>query len=240
VKKLTADSDGQCYLCNQPTLVDGKPLKEPLKRLEFEVEQLKGERKEIGDLIESLSGKRRSNLEGMQAIRNRTAQLSEQLRPVRVKTAAIIPAEVALLDNQVGQRTERIDQLRRIRESLARRDKIADEIKKIKSRVETLLADVASQTLSLDFEAASDSLSDGMNEYVHQLKFDGKKMWTQKDVQFGIRKDGFTVRVGRQKWSSQLGGTMVIYFLLVLRHVQRFGLAAGCELGRLCGTQGGV
>ena len=214
VKMPTADTDDQCYLCSQPTLVDGKPLKEPLKRLEFELEQLKGERKEIGDLIEALSGKRRSNLEGVQAIRNRTAQLSEQLRPVRVKTAAIIPAEVALLDNQVGQRTERIDQLRRIRESLARRDKIADEIKKIKSRVEALLSEVAIQTLSLDFEAASDSLSDGMNEYVHQLKFDGKKMWTQKDVQFSIRKDGFTVRVGRQKWSSQLGGTMVIYFLL--------------------------
>lgn len=214
VKKPTADTDGQCYLCSQPMLVDGKPLKEPLKRLEFELEQLKGERKEIGDLIEALSGKRRSNLEGMQAIRNRMALLSEQLRPIRVKTAAIIPAEVALLDNQVGQRTERIDQLRRIRESLARRDKIADEIKKIKSRVETLLAEVASQTLSLDFDAASDSLSDGMNEYVHQLKFDGKKMWTQKDVQFSIRKDGFTVRVGRQNWTSQLGGTMVIYFLL--------------------------
>ena len=39
-------------------------------------------------------------------------------------------------------------------------------------------------------------------------------MWTQKDVQFSMRKDSFTVRVGRQKWSSQLGGTMVIYFLL--------------------------
>jgi hypothetical protein len=214
VKKPTAYTNGQCYLCNQPMLVEGKPLNEPLKRLEFELEQLKGERKESGDLIQALSGKRRSNLEGMQAIRNRTAQLSEQLRPVRVRTAAVIPAEVALLDNQVGQRTERIDQLRRIRESLARREKIADEIKKIKSRVEALLAEVASQTLSLDFDAASDSLSDGMNEYVHQLKFDGKKMWTQKDVQFSIRKDGFTVRVGRQKWSSQLGGTMVIYFLL--------------------------
>ncbi len=71
--------------------------------------------------------------------------------------------------------------------------------RRIKSRVEALLAEVASQTLSLDFDAASDSLSDGMNEYVHQLKFDGKKMWTQKDIQFSIRKDGFTVHVGRQK-----------------------------------------
>jgi DNA repair exonuclease SbcCD ATPase subunit len=93
VKKPTAATDSQCYLCSQPILVDGKPLKEPLKRLEFELEQLKGERKEVGDLIEALSDKRRSNLEAMQAIRNRTALLSEQLRPVRVKTGAIIPAE---------------------------------------------------------------------------------------------------------------------------------------------------
>ena len=43
-------------------------------------------------------------------------------------------------------------------------------------------------------------------------------MWTQKDIQFSLRKDGFAVRVGRQRWSSQLGGTMVIYFLLAYHY----------------------
>ncbi len=151
-------------------------------------------------------------------VRNKCGRLAEMLKPVRVATAAIIPPEVAEIEMEVGRRVERVDQLRRIRESLARRERIAAEILKIQSQVEDLTSEVAKQMVGLDFETASDAISDGMNEYVTQLKFDGKKMWTQKDIQFSVKKDSFTVRVGRQKWTSQLGGTMTIYFFLAYHY----------------------
>ncbi len=211
-KPLVAGAE--CYLCGQDTTTAIAATKEPLKRLEFELDQLKGERKENTELLESLTGKKRSREQNIQDLRNRSARLTELLKPVRVATAAIIPPQVAELDNEIGRRVERTDQLRRIRESLSRREKIAAEIMKIQAQVETLLTDVAKQTLSIDFETASDTLSDFMNEYVSLLKFDKDRMWSQKDIQFNLKKDGFTVRVGRQRWTSQLGGTMVIYFLL--------------------------
>jgi len=186
--------------------------------LEFELEQLKGEKKEIGDLVESLSAKRREYASIIRETRNKCGRLSEMLKPVRVATAAIIPAEVAELEMEIGRRVERVDQLRRIRESLSRRETIAAEILKIQSQVEDLKGAVDKQMVGIDFESASDKLSDGMNEYVSQLKFDTKKMWTQKEIHYSVKRDSFNVRVGRQKWSSQLGGTMTIYFFLAYHY----------------------
>ncbi|MFN0019490.1 MAG: hypothetical protein ACKVP0_14615 [Pirellulaceae bacterium] len=216
-KTMTADGT-ECYLCHQPTAMNGDTSSEPFQRLEFELEQLKGEKKEIGELVESLTANREKYASSIQSLRNKTGRLTEQLNPVRVATAAIIPPEVALIDNEIGRRVERIDQLRRIRESLARREKVAAEILKIQKRVEDLTAQVSQQTAGLDFETASDALSDGMNEFVSALEFEGKKMWTQKEIQFSIKKDSFSVRVGRQKWASQLGGTMTIYFFLAYHY----------------------
>ncbi len=214
VKQPTDDGKTECFLCHQPLKVNGLLASEPLKRLEFELEQLKGEKNEIADLVESLSGKKRDYTNSIRELRNKCGRLAELLKPVRVATAAIIPPEVAEIEMEIGRRVERVDQLRRIRDALARRERIAAEILKIQSQVEDLKAAVEKQTVDLDFESDSDAISDGMNEYVTQLKFDGKAMWTQKEIQFSVKKDSFSVRVGRQKWSSQLGGTMTIYFFL--------------------------
>jgi hypothetical protein len=214
VKHPLEDSKTKCFLCHQPLNVNGGLANEPLKRIEFEIEQLKGEKKEITDLVESLSGKKRDYTNSIREARNKCGRLAEMLKPVRVATAAIIPPEVAEIEMEIGRRVERVDQLRRIREALARRERIAAEILTIQSQTEYLKAEVEKQTVGLDFESASDAISDGMNEYVTQLTFDGKKMWTQKDIQFSVKKDSFSVRVGHQKWSSQLGGTMTIYFFL--------------------------
>ena len=53
-----------------------------------------------------------------------------------------------------------------------------------------------------------------MNDYTRQLIYDDKKMWSQQPITFRISKNDFNIRVGRQKWQSQLGATMTIYFLL--------------------------
>jgi DNA repair ATPase RecN len=228
IKQPDNDDRIQCFLCHQPLQINGAFASEPLKRLEFELDQLKGEKKEISELIESLSGRKRDYSASIRDTRNRCARLAEMLKPVRIATAAIIPPDVAEIEMEIGRRIERVDQLRRIRDALARRETIAAEILKIQSQVADLKAEVERQTGGLDFESASDVISDGMNEYVRQLKFDGKAMWTQRDIQFSVRKDSFSVRVGRQKWSSQLGGTMTIYFFLAY-HYALLTLSASAE-----------
>ncbi len=218
VKKSTNDEKGECFLCHQPLEIKGMFPSEPFKRLEFELEQLKGEKKELGELIESISNKKNEYSARIREIRNKCARLAEMLKPLRVATAPIIPPELSATEMEIGRRVERVDQLSRIRESLSRRQKISSEIVKIQLLVADLKKQVEKQTEGIDFESASDLLSDGMNEYVAQLKFEGKSMWTQRDIQFSIRKDSFNARVGRQKWSSQLGGTMTIYFFLAYHY----------------------
>lgn len=218
ISRPTTDDKSHCYLCHHELVSNGGFPSEPLKRLEFELDQLNGEKKEIADLVGSLSGRKRDYEAYVREIRNECGRLSEMLKPIRVATAAIIPPEVAKIEQEIGRRVERLDQLSRIRDSLARREKIAAEIVKVQSKLDDLRVVVESQTGGLDFESASDIISDGMNEYVNQLVFDSKKMWTQKEIQFSVKKDGVKVRVGRQKWSSQLGGTMTIYFFLAYHY----------------------
>src|SRR5690606_18949065 len=113
---------------------------------------------------------------------------------------------------------ERIDQLRRIGNSLALRARITDMIKPIEKEVEELQEQVSLQTAGLDFTASSEALSAGMNEYVSQLVSEGTKMWTQGRIELKLRKDNFKLRVNAHKWDSGLGGTMRIYFLLAYHY----------------------
>jgi hypothetical protein len=150
------------------------------------------------------------------------------LKPVRLATAPIIPPEVAQIEMAIGRRVERIDQLRRIRGALDFREVIVDKIRKIELQVKDLKVKVDQQTVGLDFESASDLISDGMNEFVSKLSFDHKAMWTQKDIQFRVKEDSFKIRVGSHRWSSQLGGTMTIYFFLAY-HYSLLKLSAQAE-----------
>ena len=212
--RKAGDNGSSCYLCHQSMPTIGPIIGEPLKRLEFELDQLKGENKEISELSQSLQETKQGHIDSIKTLRAKASQLSELLRPIRMATAAVIPLEVAQIEMEVGRRIERIDQLRRIGESLAMRERIASRIVEIQKRVDELSSEVDRLTATLDFESAGDMLSDGMNDYVGQLMYDDKKMWTQQQIAVQISKYDFSIRVGRQKWQSQLGGTMTIYFLL--------------------------
>src|SRR5262245_16819927 len=50
VKQPDNDDQIQCFLCHQPLELNGVFASEPLKRVEFELDQLKGEKKEIAEL----------------------------------------------------------------------------------------------------------------------------------------------------------------------------------------------
>lgn len=212
------ETQSGCYLCHLP-MPSGGPLQgEPLKRLEFELDQLYGEKKEISELIESLQTAKKDQFESIRNIQAKASHISELLRPTRMATAAVLPPEVAQIEMEVGRRIERIDQLRRIGGSLAKREKLTSEIRRIQTQVEALKKEVERMTAELDFETAGEVLTDGMNDYVRQLIYEDKKMWTQKPITFRIGRTDFQITVGKQKWQSQLGGTMTIYFLLAYHY----------------------
>lgn len=131
---------------------------------------------------------------------------------------ALMPPKVPEMDIEIGRLIERIEQLRRIGNSLDLQARITETIRAIEREADDLQEQVSAQTAHLDFVTSSEILSAGMNEYVAQLISDGEKMWTQGPIDLTLKKDSFRLRVNNHKWDAQLGGTMRIYFLLAYHY----------------------
>ncbi|MEK6260983.1 MAG: hypothetical protein AABP62_20475 [Planctomycetota bacterium] len=231
--KKASEQHSNCYLCGQTMPINGAATAGSAQRLVFEVEQLRGERTEIAEITGSLRLARLSHSNSVNELRIRGSQLKQLLSPARMATAAVLPPQVTEIEIKIGRCVERVDQLRRIRESLALRETIAAKITAIQTQVDDLSRQVELQTAGLDFETAGDALADGMNEYLAQLVHGASRIWNQDPIRFFLKKDSFRVRVGREKWEAQLGGTMTIYFLLAY-HYSLLKLSAS-EKGRIPG-----
>ncbi|MBK8616886.1 MAG: hypothetical protein IPN96_07190 [Anaerolineales bacterium] len=115
---------------------------------------------------------------------------------------------------EIGRLQERIRQLERIKRILDEHKNISTKIEKLKEKEENLKAKIQSESKKVDYETASEWLTDGMNTYLNALVALNNKLWTQDKVSAKLREKSFAITVGGQDWSSQLGGTLVLYFLL--------------------------
>jgi hypothetical protein len=196
----------------------GPSAGDTLYRLNFELDRLKAEKKEVGELISSLRKTSEKHNESIRSLRSKAAQVAELLKPVRLATAAVIPPEVAELEIEVGRRVERIEQLNRIRESLDKQQLVSARIDEIQKRVDALESEVNKRNATLDFETPGDLMTQGMNEYTSKLVVNKEKMWKQLPIRFSLTKHDVRIRVGRQRWDNQLGETNTIYFLLAYHY----------------------
>lgn len=215
--KKPAETTQSCFLCHQPYPIAAS-IGDPMQRLEFELEQLQGEQKEVEELKSSLIERRQMHSNSIKELRARGHQIGELLTPSRLASMALLPSKLSEFDMEVGRLIERIDQLRRIGNSLSLQSRITDKVQQIEKEADELQQQVSLQTSRIDFTSSSKALSAGMNEYVSQLICDGTKMWTQGRIELTLKKDSFRLRVSSQKWQSPLGGTMRIYFLLAYHY----------------------
>jgi hypothetical protein len=207
-----------CYLCNKLMPTTSPVAGDTLYRLDFELNRLKAEKIEIGELIASLKRMSEKHNSSIRSLRSKAAQVAELLKPVRLATAAVIPPEVAELEMEVGRRVERIEQLNRIRESIDRQQLISARIDEIQKRVDELELEVNKRNSTLDFETPSDLMTHGMNEYTSKLVVHKEKIWKQLPIRFNLTKHDVRMRVGKQRWDDQLGETNTIYFLLAYHY----------------------
>jgi hypothetical protein len=126
-----------------------------------------------------------------------------------------VPAEVLLVDAEIGKRHAEIQQLRRVEASLAKREDLAGTIQEIRREVGVLKAEVDQAAARIDFEAPADHLADGMNEYVHSLRLNDEPAWTNRDdIAITLTDRTFKARIGHSRWRASVGGTLSLYFLL--------------------------
>lgn len=146
-------------------------------------------------------------------------QLAEsQLYSIRRASASILPPEIAVLDQNIGQMQERVRQLERMKSALDLREALSREIDGLQKEVTELENEVNKLSQKINFEKASDKLSDGMNTYLNSLVAQDQQLWTQGGINWKLRERSFNVTIANSKWSTKLGGTLILYFLLAYHY----------------------
>jgi uncharacterized Zn finger protein (UPF0148 family) len=209
--KPTTTQDGLCYLCGQPSEIDEDDQKE---RIAVEIVRLKEERSEALDLISRLSEERDRMRKVLREVLENAETIEGQLNTVQQAAAMILSPEISIIDMEIGRLRERIRQLSRIKSALEYQAILSDEIDQTRAKIEILKSEVDVEASKVRFTSLGDLLADGMNTYLASLVSDSGPMWQQGRVSVSLKERGFDILVNGEKWTSKLGGTMVLYFLL--------------------------
>lgn len=213
----TAVEPGVCFLCGQSRDDDQCPESEG-SRVDLEIERLREEIQEAEELITTLSNDCDGRKSLLRKIEENIQRIENRLKPVRQAAATIIPPEIAMIDMEKGRLQERSRQMERIKILLQLQREMSKKIDELKHKEELLKAEVALISQQIDFEQAGDVLAGGMNTYLNALQAESTPLWTQPEVRVKLRERSFKVTVDSEKWSTKLGGTLILYFFLAYHY----------------------
>jgi hypothetical protein len=57
-----------------------------------------------------------------------------------------------------------------------------------------------------------------MNTYLNAIEAIKPKSWTQQQIDFVLRDRTFAVRIGQRSWTSKLGGTLTLFFMMAYHY----------------------
>lgn len=209
---------GHCFLCQQ-TVSTGPDLDGlGATRLRFESERISGEIEEADELLKILSAdERRTTLEikrGEESLR----MIENELVPLRTAVSSLVQEQVSNVDMALGELNERQRQLTRLKNAVELGAQLTRQILAKEKEIEPLEAHVNEVTRALDFAEAESRLADGMNEYLEAIKRLKPGSWPHSPVSVSLSRYTFSIRVGSKKWTSALGGTDSLYFLMAYHY----------------------
>lgn len=205
-------SSNECYLCHQPRSSQ-EQVQASRQRLQFELDQVEAELSEAEELVSLAKQEDAAVTNQQRRIADAIRILENELRPVQQIAASLLPPDVALLDNQIGQLTERRRHLERVEGALALREDLASRIRELEVAANALENKVKSLQSNVAFESIGDHLADSMNTYLNALNKKNPNAWTQPSVSVQITKQSRRFYVGNRSW-TKLGGTLTLFFLL--------------------------
>jgi hypothetical protein len=115
---------------------------------------------------------------------------------------------------EIGRLQEKTRQLERIKATLSHYRALSDDIDRLKKEEEDLKLIVDLESQKIHFELSAETLTDGMNTYLNSLVAAGNKLWSLPGVFATLKEKSFRFTVGGENWSTKLGGTLALYFLL--------------------------
>lgn len=216
------DDVDTCFLCkrtittNESGQADGGS--DDMRRIDFEIEHLKLEVQEVNELLTQVEVEQEEVRREHRRIESEVQLAESQLQSIRRASTSILPPDVAVINQGIGQMQERVAQLVRMKSALNLREALNREIDHLQKEVTKLEHEVERLGARIDFEKASDRLTDGMNTYLNSLVVQDENLWTQGRVNWKLRESSFSVTIAGSKWSTKLGGTLSLYFLLAYHY----------------------
>ncbi|MGC4088732.1 MAG: hypothetical protein QM756_12705 [Polyangiaceae bacterium] len=205
---------GTCFVCHQQLLWESISADHGAKRrLAFEHDQLASEDAELKQLVDTLTGEQLDLDAKLRSLERTIAEVDVRLRSTRSAVAAVLPAGLEATHTRVGQLEERVAQLHRLQDTLAQRDRLAQDIESLEAKVQASATNVDDKSASVPFRELSEAISEGINDYLNQLKMDDARRWEHGAVQFQITDRNFKLLVGDSPWSS-VGATSAGFVLL--------------------------
>lgn len=207
-----------CFLCHQdlppePVIADLGSV-----RLRFERDRLAGELAEAIELEGVLQAEVAKHLADATTIKAEIGEIDAELTPAREAVGALAQAEISAIDMALGRGTERQRQLDRVSAALELGVEMTKEIARLEEAIKPVQKRVDEAFAAIDFHSAAALLEDGMNAYLEALNHPGQKIWLHSHVNVDISRSNLSLRVGRQRWSTALGGTDSLYFLMAYHY----------------------
>lgn len=217
VRKVSTN-DHDCFLCHQP--IPDEPELEELGalRIKFERDRLTGEIQEADELIEALHSERQRLQAETADFQERLQLVENELAPSREAVSALVQEDVSALDVALGEASERQRQVARLSSAVAAGAEIMERVNEIEKKISPLQARVDETARATDFESAAAQLEDGINEYLRAINDLKPGAWRHNPVRIDIYRTSFSIKVGVRRWSTVLGGTDTLYFLMAYHY----------------------
>ena len=210
----------KCFLCRRHLPLTSADTNMAHERFAVGMLQLREESHEADDLQRDLQGRVDQLQRELRATADRLADVEADIQRARNPASTVFLEKVSQIDVEIGRLEERRKQWRRMKEALKRREDIAERIVDVQRGIARLDDTVERTSAAVDLASASDTLVDGMNDYLRLLNKFRTGAWSQSEIALSLRERQFRFTVGGEQWSSRLGGTLTLYFLLAYQ----FGL----------------
>lgn len=210
----------ECFLCHQELSPEGAH-----DRIAYEHDQLEQEGKELGELSRRLQDQIDDQNRLEQRAKERLDLVVRDLAPARADASAVVSEEVSRIDAERGRLEEQVRQMGRFESVLDLRDRLNKTIDRLESEVKALAAEQGQLDAEVSFENASALLEESMNHFtnllnqgIEQYGVSDTFRWTHGAISLDLSEKNYRFRVKGQSWSTRLGATVQVHFLLAYHY----------------------
>lgn len=203
-----------CHLCHQH--LPAEPMVDGLgaARLQFENNRLTGELNEAETLLVVLEQEAKRLALGMVAIDEQLRMAENELAPARQAVAALVNEDLSAIDMAMGELNERQRQVKRLKGALELGGQLTEQIAAMEKDIAPLQDQVDDMMRATDFDHGEELLASGMASYLNALNRLKPNVWRHRAADVNLSRSAFSIKVGSRRWSSALGGTDTLYFLM--------------------------